>query len=255
MKMNIAIKKIYIEHNGCLNFVMDYNVLVYALQKEGAVFCKASETGSNSYRLSVSYGTWGRVNTYDLTQTDLQQNPVTRPATTQNTYVYDYPGPGNLQDAQTVFAPAQRDIVGNNNAETEALTYGINGSLRRRDNPQQSVTEYYLHNSTANLKAYSNSGLYFAYYGYDAANTRTYKLSMLNQTQWVNGQPQPLQLQLQSAMFYPNAYLTFNSNGNYTKHCCNCNKRIISRMVENSMNICLNNINSVQFYNAIAEES
>lgn len=42
--MNIAIKKIYIEHNGCLNFVMDYNILVYALQKEGAVFCKDSET-------------------------------------------------------------------------------------------------------------------------------------------------------------------------------------------------------------------
>ena len=50
-----------------------------------------------------------------------------------------------------------------------SLTFGINGSLRRREEhsqPQPQVhTEYYLFNSAANLKAYSYDGLDFAYYG------------------------------------------------------------------------------------------
>ena len=68
-------------------------------------------------------------------------------------------------------------------------TFGINGSLRKREvsNPQP-YTEYYLFNSAANMKAYSNNGLDVAYYGYNASNTRTYKLSFLNTNQWVNGQ-------------------------------------------------------------------
>ncbi len=94
----------------------------------------------------------------------------------------------------------------------------------------------------------------FVYYGYDAANARTYKLSMLNQNQWVNGQPQPLNLQWQNAMFYPNTYLNFNANGEYTKHYYNGNERIASRIGENSVDICLNNTNSVQLCNAITEE-
>ena len=70
-----------------------------------------------------------------------------------------------------------------------SLTFGINGSLRKRVvQAQASYTEYYLFNSAANLKAYSNNGLDFAYYGYNATNTRTYKLSMLNMHQWTNGQ-------------------------------------------------------------------
>ena len=97
--------------------------------------------------------------------------------------------------------------------------FGINGSLRKREvQAQASNTEYYLFNSAANMKAYSNNGLDFAYYGYNASNTRTYKLSMLNQNQWVNGQPEPLSLQLQQAMFYPNAYINFNQNGENTKY-------------------------------------
>ena len=121
-------------------------------------------------------------------------------------------------------------------------TFGINGSLRRRDvQAQNSFTEYYLFNSAANLRAYSNSGLDFAYYGYNAANTRTYKLSMLNQNQWVNGQPEPLSLQLQSAMFYPNAYINFNQNGEYTKHYYNGTERIASRLGENTVPISTNN--------------
>ena len=52
---------------------------------------------------------------------------------------------------------------------------GINGSLRKRETMQpQQHTEYYLFNSQANLKAYSDDIMSFAYYGYNAANTRTY---------------------------------------------------------------------------------
>ena len=48
-----------------------------------------------------------------------------------------------------------------------SLTFGINGSLRKREEQAQaSYTEYYLFNSAANLKAYSYDGLDFAYYGY-----------------------------------------------------------------------------------------
>ena len=120
----------------------------------------------------------------------------------------------------------------------QTFTFGINGSLRKREvQAQASNTEYYLFNSAANLKAYSNNGLDFAYYGYNASNTRAYKLSMLNMNQWVNGQPEPLSLQLQSAMFYPNAYINFNQNGEYTKHYYNGLERIASRLGENTLNL------------------
>ena len=69
------------------------------------------------------------------------------------------------------------------------LTFGINGSLRKREvQAQASNTEYYLFNSAANMKAYSNNGLDFAYYGYNASNTRAYKLGLSGSSQWVNGQ-------------------------------------------------------------------
>ena len=84
------------------------------------------------------------------------------------------------------------------------------------------------------LRLFFNAGTDFAYYGYNAANTRAYKLSMLNTNQWVNGEPQPLSLQPQSAMFYPNAYLNFNQNGEYTKHFYNGVERIASRLGDNT---------------------
>ena len=196
----------------------------------------ASETLYQSYQLSVNYGNWGKINSYTLNQKDLLQN-----TTQSEAQAYTYPVSGSLGDCQTLFAPEQRTITdANNNMATETLSFGINGSLRKREvqaQPQTSYTEYYLFNSAANLKAYSNNGLDFAYYGYNAANTRTYKLSMLNQNQWVNGQPQPLNLQLQSAMFYPNAYINFNQNGEYTKHYYNGAERIASRLGTVTLNI------------------
>ncbi len=189
----------------------------------------ATETQHQGYQLAVSYGNWGKITSYSLAQADLQNN-----TTQSEIQAYTYPVYNSLQDAQTLFAPAQRTITdANNNMATETLSFGINGSLKKREvqaQPQTSYTEYYLFNSAANLKAYSNNGLDFAYYGYNASNTRTYKISMLNANTWVNGQPEPLSLQLQQAMFYPNAYLNFNHNGEYTKHYYNGSERIASRL-------------------------
>ena len=119
---------------------------------------------------------------------------------------------------------------------------GINGSLRKRETTQpQQHTEYYLFNSQGNLKAYSDDVMSFAYYGYNAANTRAYKLSLYNTNLWINGQQQPLNMQLQNAMFYPNTYLNFNGNGEYTKHYYNGTERIASRLGDNTTTIALNN--------------
>ncbi len=120
------------------------------------------------------------------------------------------------------------------------VTFGINGSLRKREvqaQPQASYTEYYLFNSAANLKAYSNNGLDFAYYGYNASNTRSYKLNFLNANSWVNGQQLPIHPQSIQAMFYPNAYMNFNHNGEYTKHYYNGSERIASRLGNTALSI------------------
>ena len=196
----------------------------------------ATESQSQSYQLAVTYGNWGKINSYNLTQTDLQSN--TSQSESQS---YTYPATNSIGSSQTLFAPVSRTIQGGQHPHSvQSFTFGINGSLRKREIqfPVSSQnTEYYLFNSAANLKAYSNNGLDFAYYGYNASNTRTYKLSMLNQNQWVNGQPEPLNLQLQNAMFYPNAYLNFNHNGEYTKHYYSGSERIASRLGENTLNL------------------
>ena len=80
--------------------------------------------------------------------------------------------------------------------EHVSLSYGFNGSLRKREVTQpQQHTEYYLFNSQGNLKAYSDDVMGFAYYGYNAANTRTYKISLNNTNLWINGQQPPLNKQ------------------------------------------------------------
>ncbi|MBR4493026.1 MAG: RHS repeat-associated core domain-containing protein [Bacteroidales bacterium] len=187
----------------------------------------ATEMQNQSYSLSVTYGNWGKITSYSFAQTDLQNN-----TTQSETQAYTYPAANSIGGSQSLFAPASRSIQKPGQPHSvQTFTFGINGSLRKREvQAQASNTEYYLFNSAANMKAYSNNGLDFAYYGYNAANTRSYKLSMLNQNQWVNGQPEPLHLQLQSAMFYPNAYINFNQNGEYTKHYYSGTERIASRL-------------------------
>ena len=185
----------------------------------------AQENQNNGYQLAVNYGNWGKIMQYDIAQTDMLSN-----ATETHSRNYSYPA-ANYAVAQTSFAPITQ--AGD---EQINLTYGINGSLRKKEvtQPQQN-TEYYLFNSQGNLKAYSDDIMDFAYYGYNAANTRTYKLSLYNTNIWINGQQEPLNMQLQQAMFYPNTYLNFNGNGEYTKHYYNGTERIASRLGDNSV--------------------
>ena len=190
-----------------------------------------SANEAQSYQLAVNYGNWGKIMQYDIAQTDMLSS-----ATETHSRNYSYPA-ANYSNAQTSFAPIMQT-----GDEQINLSYGINGSLRKKEvtQPQQN-TEYYLFNSQANLKAYSDDVMSFAYYGYNAANTRTYKLSLYNTNLWINGQQQPLNLQLQNAMFYPNTYLNFNGNGEYTKHYYNGTERIASRLGDNTTTIALNN--------------
>ncbi|MBO7623694.1 MAG: hypothetical protein J6S82_00095 [Bacteroidales bacterium] len=192
----------------------------------------ASETQNQNYQLSVLYGDWGKINSYALTQTDYFNG-----TTTQCSRSFTYPGnPGSPQASQTMFAPesyqdqqAQEDVF---------FTFGINGSLRKvetySDNP---VTEHYLFNSAANLKAYGSDAADFAYYGYNASNARAYKMSLSGTYQWQNGQQLQLSLQPQLSMFYPNAYINFNGNGEYTKHYYSGSERIASRLGNANMDI------------------
>ena len=192
-----------------------------------------SANEAQSYQLAVNYGNWGKIMQYDLTQTDMLNN-----ATSQISRSLTYPShANNVGNSQTPFAPTMQ-----NGDEDVFFTFGINGSLRKREvqtpNPH---TEYYLFNSQGNLKAYSDDIMSFAYYGYNAANTRTYKISLYNTNVWINGQQQPLNMQLQNAMFYPNTYLNFDAFGNYTKHYYNGMERIASRLGDNTTTIAISN--------------
>ena len=194
----------------------------------------AQENQNNGYQLTVNYGHWGKVNNYDLAQTDFINN-----TSTGDSRLFTYPSdPNNLQVAQTMFAPEQC-----NGTADILFSFGINGSLRKRETMQpQQHTEYYLFNSQGNLKAYSDDVMSFAYYGYNAANTRAYKISLYNTNLWINGQQQPLHLQLQQAMFYPNTYLNFDAFGNYTKHYYNGTERVASRLGDNNTTIAIDNM-------------
>ncbi len=191
-----------------------------------------SANEAQSYQLAVNYGNWGKIMQYDIAQTDMLSN-----ATETHSRSYSYPT-ANYIDAQTSFAPIMQ--AGD---EHVFLSYGINGSLRQREvqtpNP---YNEYFLFNSQNNLKAYSDDVMSFAYYGYNTANTRTYKLSLYNTNLWINGQQQPLHLQWQNAMFYPNTYLNFDAFGNYTKHYYNGTERVASRLGDNNTTIAIDNM-------------
>ena len=189
----------------------------------------ASETQFQSYLLDVTYGNWGKISDYDLTRTDYYTATVT-----QDSRSFAYPSdPSGVQEAQTMFAPESQ--TGTTDAQ---FTFGINGSLRRMEthSPEHNL-EHYLFNSAANLKAYSSEAMDFAYYGYNASNARTYKLSLSGTYQWHNGQQLQLSLQPQLSMFYPNAYINFNGNGEYTKHYYSGSERIASRLGNANMDI------------------
>ena len=125
----------------------------------------ANET--QSYQLAVNYGNWGKIMQYDIAQTDMLSH-----ATESHSRSFSYPV-ANYSNAQTSFAPIMQT-----GDEQISLSYGINGSLRKKETTQpQQHTEYYLFNSQSNLKAYSDDVMSFAYYGYNAANTKVVKVN------------------------------------------------------------------------------
>lgn len=62
-----------------------------------------------------------------------------------------------------------------------------------------------------------------------------------NMAKTLNGQPQPIQPMVQSAMFYPNTYINFTQAGEYTKHYYNGTERISSRLGEQQIPISVEN--------------
>ena len=138
-------------------------------------------------------------------------------------------------NSQTMFAPTMQ-----NGDEDVFFTYGINGSIRKRYDHQTQNTDYYYFNASGNLKT-CGTDMQISVYGYNSANTRTYKVNLFNANQWVNGQPQPIQPMVQNAMFYPNTYINFTQAGEYTKHYYNGTERIASRLGDNTTTIALNN--------------
>ena len=81
-----------------------------------------SAANAQTYALSVTYGDWGKIQQYDLSQTDLASN-----TTTSQTRYYSY---GSLNEGQTTFAPNNISYADGTNVNEQ---YGIGGSLQRRE--------------------------------------------------------------------------------------------------------------------------
>ena len=205
----------------------------------------AASTCNNNVLCSgaYSYNNWGKINTYTQQTTD----PATN-ASENKDYRYYFPGSSaDMAQGQTSFAPIIKYDMQQNPQPLETCTYGINGSIRKRyDHPTQN-TDYYYFNASGNLKA-CGTDMQISVYGYNSANTRTYKVNMFNANQWVNGQPQPIQPMVQSAMFYPNTYINFTQAGEYTKHYYNGTERIASRLGEQQIPISVENEQELEVY-------
>jgi len=99
--------------------------------------------------------------------------------------------------------------------DTVNFKFGVNGSMRMRETP--SKTEYYLFNAFDQMKAYSDNGEKYGYYGYDDGGQRTYKM-LLNLTEVQTNRVGGKDLYVDKYMLYPNGYININQDGNYTKH-------------------------------------
>ena len=198
----------------------------------------AESTCNNNVLCSgaYSYNNWGKINTYTQQTTD----PATNISENKD---YRYYFPSNSSDmaqGQTSFAPIIKYDMQQNPQPLETCTYGINGSIRKRVDNQTQNTDYYYFNTSGNLKA-CGTDMQISVYGYNATNTRTYKVNLFNANQWVNGHPQPIQPMVQSAMFYPNTYINFTQAGEYTKHYYNGTERIASRLGEQQVPVSVEN--------------
>ena len=205
----------------------------------------AESTCNNNVLCSgaYSYNNWGKINTYTQQTTD----PATNTSENKD-YRYYFPGSSaDMAQGQTSFAPIIKYDMQQNPQPLETCTYGINGSIRKRLDHQTQNTDYYYFNASGNLKA-CGTDMQISVYGYNSANTRTYKVNLFNANQWVNGQPQPIQPMVQSAMFYPNTYLNFTQAGEYTKHYYNGTERICSRLGEQQVSISVENDQELEAY-------
>ena len=187
-----------------------------------------SAANPQTYALSVTYGDWGKIQEYGLSQTDLASN-----TTTSQTRYYSY---GSLNEGQTTFAPNNISYADGTSVNE---TYGINGSLQRREttapgNPPNE--ELYRFGADGNMRMYSYDRLFYSLYGYDGGATRTYKYSFDLTPNWVNGRLEAVNFSMHNAMFYTNAYINFNNNGYYTKHYYNGMERIASRLGDQKNN-------------------
>jgi len=188
-----------------------------------------SAANPQTYALSVTYGDWGKIQQYDLSQTDLASN-----TTTSQTRYYSY---GSLNEGQTTFAPNSISYADGTNVNEQ---YGIGGSLQRRETNipgNQPNEELYRFGADGNLRLYSYDRLFYSLYGYDAGTTRTYKYSFDLNPNWVNGRLESVNFNPHNAMFYPNSYLNFNNDGYYTKHYYNGMERIASRLGDQNLPI------------------
>ncbi|MDD3280666.1 MAG: RHS repeat-associated core domain-containing protein, partial [Bacteroidales bacterium] len=155
------------------------------------------QVGQNSiYSVSVNYNNWGKIGRYtsSMNGSDTFMYPTT-----------------NL--TSTHFAPESSV----NNGQTTNYDFGINGSLRRKENNE--ATEYYLFNAFNCMKAYSYNAERYGYYGYDASGERTYKMDINFLGVWTNELEEISDnWEMEKMMLYPNGYLNMNQNGEYTKH-------------------------------------
>ena len=169
---------------------------------------------SSLYNMSMSYGNYGRINTGNVAFTDPQD-----PQAVQQQYSNSY----QYTSLNNTFAPSSA-----NNGDI-TFTFGINGSMRKRTDNVQNKTEYYLFNAFDNMKAYSDNGEKYGYYGYDDKGERVYKIQLTNtdiHTNRLGGKT----LNVESIMFYPSGYMNLDQYGNYTKHYYADDQRIASKI-------------------------
>lgn len=68
------------------------------------------------------------------------------------------------------------------------------------------------------MKAYSDNGERYGYYGYDASGERTYKINVNPDILYINAENVSMTYHIDRYMLYPNGYMNVNQAGEYTKH-------------------------------------
>jgi len=167
----------------------------------------------------MSYGNYGRINTYNTTFINPQTNNI---QTFNNTYTY-----------QTTNAPSNRFAPINAN-DTMTFEFGIGGSLRKKVTP--SKTDYYYHNAFGQMKAYSNDGEVYSYYGYSDGGERVCKMQLNVASSYTNNYKDIKMLDVDRLMIYPNGFINLDQSGNYTKHYYADDVRIASKIGSGSQN-------------------